>query len=128
MVFNAFGYRIDVPLNKSPEFLDLDTGKGIFFIHEYGIVMRKPMDYPLNMYQHFKVSKKADDISHFKLIFENKFNNNFEFIKSSFYSKPTFLAIFKPIEETTLLYSFTFPYSNYYLEYFVLSKNCNLYF
>lgn len=56
------------------------------------------------MYQNLKASEKVDDVSHFNNIFENKFKNNFEYIKSSFYSKPTLFAIFKPIEETILLY------------------------
>ncbi len=102
--FSAFGYQISVPLNKSPEFLDLDNVKGIFFVHEYGVIIHEPTDYPSNMYQYLKTSEKEDDVSHFKKIFKNKFINNFEYVKSSFYSKPTIFAIFKPINETTLLY------------------------
>jgi hypothetical protein len=103
-VLNAFGYQIDLPLKQSPRFIDLEGGKGLFFIHEYGIVIYKPLDFPVNMYQHLKASEKAGDVSHFKSVFKNKFKNNFEFVKSAFYSKPTLLAIFRPIEETTLLY------------------------
>ena len=40
MVFNAFGYNISVPLNKSPQFLDLDKSKGIFFLHEYDLATK----------------------------------------------------------------------------------------
>lgn len=103
-VFSAFGYRIDIPLNRTPQFLNLDMGKGIFFVHQYGIIIHKPTDYPSNMYQYLKAGEKEDDVSHFKKILENKFDNNFDYVKSSFYSKPTLFAIFKPIEETTLLY------------------------
>ena len=38
IVFSAFGYKISVPSNKSPQYLDLDNEKGIFFVHEYAIM------------------------------------------------------------------------------------------
>ena len=132
MVFDAFGYRIDVPLSSPPELLNLDSAKGLIFKHKFTIIVYEPMETPLNMYQYFKTKKDPDDVSHFKLIFENKFKSNFDYVKSAFFAVPTKLAIFKPIEETLLLYyqlvdkriysntGHTLPEKIYYFE----SDNC----
>lgn len=104
MVFNAFGYKMLIPWNKSPQYIDNEMAKIAYFLHEGMILIRKPEEAPLNMYQSFKESKEADDIAHFNLVFANKFQNNFDFVKSSFYSEPNLFAVFKPIEEVTLLY------------------------
>lgn len=132
IVFSAFGYKISVPSNKSPQYLDLDNEKGIFFVHEYAIIIHKPTDPPSNMYQYLKASEKVNDVSHFKRIFKNKFINNFEYVKSSFYSKPTIFAIFKPIKETTLLYyqlidKWLYAYAGQQVPkkiYYFKAKNC----
>ncbi len=104
MVFSAFGYKMLIPWNKSPQYNNGEMAKLVYFLHEQGITVNKPEKFPLNVYQSFKESKEADDIAHFNFVFANKFQNNFDFVKSSFYSEPNLFAVFKPIEEVTLLY------------------------
>ena len=98
--FSAYGYSIYLPWDKELRISENDVAKIGFTINNIGIIIKKPEELPINSYQ----LAKSEDIKLFNYLYADKFHSNFEFIKSSFYSRPSIWFVFKSLKEVNLLH------------------------